>query len=179
MEWLEILAKHHKEWVTIVRSWGLGDLSEDLVQEMYLKLYERSQPEKFIDEQGYVSKFYIYVTLRNMFNDFHREKSKYDIVRMGEGFELQEDESELEKFEGFEKLCNKLEISMDCLHWYDRMMFTLYAKTDLSMRDIERETGISTTSIFHTIKSSRQQLKETMLEDYEDYNNEDYDFIQS
>ena len=36
---LNILAKQHDKWVRIARSFGLDNYAEDLVQDMYLKIY--------------------------------------------------------------------------------------------------------------------------------------------
>lgn len=39
---LQVLAKHHNKWLNIVRSLGETIYAEDIVQEMYLKVYEKS-----------------------------------------------------------------------------------------------------------------------------------------
>ena len=47
----------------------------------------------------------------------------------------------------------------------------------MSMRDIEAETNISLTSVFHTIKNCKTRLKKEVGEDIEDYFNKDYELI--
>ena len=47
----------------------------------------------------------------------------------------------------------------------------------MSMRELEAETKISLTSIFHTIKHCKQQLREAVGEDYQDYINGDYELL--
>ena len=175
MEWLNIVAKHHKEWVSVVRSWGMGDISEDFVQEMYIKLHDKVDPDKIIID-GHVNKFFIYVVLRNMFNDYHNERKKVEKVRIGTGFEIL-DECELEEKEAFNRVVDIVIDAVNELPWFDKKMLLLYGKTDLSMRDIQKGTNISVTSIFNTIKESRQAIKEKCEEDYQDYRNGDYDRI--
>ena len=176
MEWLSIVAKHHKEWVTVVRSWGMGELSEDIVQEMYLKLHDKVNPEKIIQE-GHVNKYFIYVVLRNMFTDYHRERSKVEKTRIGIGFEILDEQTDLSKLEAYEKIIDRVYEGVESLHWYDRMMLNTYTKTDMSMRDIERETNISLTSIYNTIKNCRKQITDHCGEDWEDFTNKDYEKI--
>jgi hypothetical protein len=70
LEWLNKVAKHHKEWVKIVNSFGEYFFAEDIVQETYIMLMKWSSEEKlFKDEQInkgiYVLRFkeYIFTTL--------------------------------------------------------------------------------------------------------------------
>ncbi len=48
MEWLNIVAKDHKEWVKVVESFGEDFFAEDIVQEAYLRIYKYCQPENII-----------------------------------------------------------------------------------------------------------------------------------
>lgn len=176
MEWLNIVAKHHKEWVSVVRSWGMGEISEDLVQEMYIKLHDRVNVDKIIID-GHVNKFFIYVVLRNMFNDYHRERQKVEKVRIGTGFDILDDETPTEQCEAFDKMVECVLEAMRDIEWFDKEMLLLYAKTDLSMRDIQKNTNISVTTVFNSIKNARKEIKERVGEHYEDYINGDYEFI--
>jgi predicted DNA-binding protein YlxM (UPF0122 family) len=54
---------------------------------------------------------------------------------------------------------------------------TLYKKTGKSIRELSKETTISTKSIFQTLKHCKERLKENVGEDYEDYKNKDYELI--
>lgn len=56
-------------------------------------------------------------------------------------------------------------------------MFEIYYIMDMSMWDIEKETGISFFFIFDILRKLKEYVKEKINEDYEDYNNEDYEFI--
>ena len=58
------------------------------------------------------------------------------------------------------------------------MLFNLYKDSGKSMRTITKETGISTSSIFNTLKNCKDIIREEIGEDYEDYLNEDYELIQ-
>jgi predicted DNA-binding protein YlxM (UPF0122 family) len=54
-------------------------------------------------------------------------------------------------------------------HWYDHKMFEIYMNSDMSMRDISRETTISLSSIFNTIKNGKDRIKDRFKEDYKKY----------
>jgi RNA polymerase sigma factor (sigma-70 family) len=181
MEWLNIVAKHHKEYIKIVKSWGEDEYSEDIVQEMYIKLWERVEPSRIIKD-GQVNKYFVFVTLRRMVVDLQRQRSRVDKVRIGEGFEIGEDfdlidETEPQKHQAFLRLHELIENEKENWHWYDKMLFELYAKTDMSLRDIEKEVKISYTSAGNTIKRCKHKLKESVGEDYEDFINGDYERI--
>jgi predicted DNA-binding protein YlxM (UPF0122 family) len=62
-------------------------------------------------------------------------------------------------------------------HWYDQKLFKLYRDTDMSIRKIAAETGISWVSIFNTLKKCKKDLNDKFNEDYDDYLNGDYERI--
>ena len=45
------------------------------------------------------------------------------------------------------------------------------------MRTLSKETGISTSSIFTTLKKCKDAIREEVAEDYQDYLNEEYELI--
>ena len=60
---------------------------------------------------------------------------------------------------------------MDSWYWYDRKMFELYYRTDMSMRDISSETNITLSSIFNTLSNVKAQIRQKLEEDYKEYKN--------
>ena len=81
------------------------------------------------------------------------------------------EEYDMVQAEGFERLIDKIWDIMEDQHWYDHKMFEIYHTTDMSMRDIEKETGISLFSIFDTLRKSKEYVREKIQEDYEDLQN--------
>jgi fructose-specific phosphotransferase system component IIB len=61
--------------------------------------------------------------------------------------------------------------------WYEKKLFILYRDSNLSIRGIAAETGISWVSIYHTLKDAKNEIKEIFNEDYLDYKNQDYERI--
>lgn len=168
---LNLLASKHNEWVKMARSFGAGDYAEDIVQEMYIRL------NKYVDEPERImykdepNKLFVWVTLRNLVRNFQNKKKI--VVYSGDMVEHDREEEafDYEEAEGFEKLIDMIWESTNELHWYDKKMFEIYHTTDMSMRDIEKETKISLYSIFDTLKKTKEYVREKIQEDYQDYEN--------
>jgi RNA polymerase sigma factor (sigma-70 family) len=175
-DWLKIVAKHHKEYVKTVRGWGEQEYAEDLVQEMYLRLYNYTTPEKII-KNGKVNRGFIWFTLRNMYLTLCGQRSRNEKIRIGEGFEILDETEDYKRFEALEIIDSMISDEVNSFHWYDKKLFQLYMTTDMSMRDISKETNISLSSIFITIQKCKGKIKQSVGENMEDLRNEDYEYI--
>lgn len=175
-EWLTMVSVHHKEWVSLVKSWGEKEMAEDLVQEMYLRLLQYTTPEKIIKD-GKVNKSFVWITLRNMHFSLIREKKKIEKIRIGTGFEIEDEQSEIMKHEATDLLIDQIESEIDSFHWYDKKMFELHVKSGMSMRYIEKGTKISLTSIHNTIKKCKEKIRTTNKNQINSFLNEDYESI--
>ena len=73
---MQLLAKKHSDWKNIVNSFGGNQaLSEDLVQEMYIKIFRKLKADPnfnimYGEEINYV---YVFKTLRTLFLDLQRK----------------------------------------------------------------------------------------------------------
>jgi len=168
---LNLLATKHKEWLKMAHSFGAGDYAEDVVQEMYIRLNRYIEDPERIMYKGEPNKLFVWVTIRNMVRQ--AQKKKEFLVFTGDMVEYDQEEElfDIEQAEGFERLIDKVWEVMEDQHWYDQKMFEIYHTTDMSMRDIEKETGISLFSIFDTLKKSKEYVREEIGEDYEDFQN--------
>jgi DNA-directed RNA polymerase specialized sigma24 family protein len=176
MEWLKIVAKDHKEWVKLVQSFGEDFFAEDIVQESYLRLHKYCKPENIIHD-GQVNKGFMYFVLRNLYLLHIKSEKKNAMVSLNELAVLKDEPTNLTKEEAYSRLLSKIHEEVDSWHWYDKQLFTIYKDTDLSIRDIAKETTISSSSIFNTLKNCKSKVRTKFKEDYEDYKNEDYELI--
>jgi len=186
LDWLAIVAKNHKGYVNLVRSWGEVEFAEDIVQEMYLKLLQYTTADKIIKD-GKANQSYIWFTLRTMFADFQKNKKRIEKVRIGEDFDIEDENTDYTYFEALENLLGKIQEEKDSWHWYDKMLFNLYMENKdashnrngkgLSMRQLSKETNISLISIFQTIKNCKERMNDNVLEDYIDFLNSDYEWL--
>lgn len=176
MEWLKIVAKDHKEWVKLVQSFGEDFFAEDIVQESYLRLHKYCKPENIIHD-GQVNKGFMYFVLRNLYLLHIKSEKKNAMVSLNELAVLKDEPTNLTKEKAYSRLLSKIHEEVDSWHWYDKQLFTIYKDTDLSIRDIAKETTISSSSIFNTLKNCKSKVRTKFKEDYEDYKNEDYELI--
>ena len=114
-----------------------------------------------------VNTYFVYITLRNMYNTIKKIQSRVEFV------DLQEVEDELifedvnyENFESFDDLIEKIWEDVEDWHWYDKKMFQLYHNSPMSIRTIADETKISARSIFNTLKNGRERIQEICEEEY-------------
>jgi len=176
LEWISKVVKHHKEWVKIVNSFGEYFFAEDIVQETYLMLLKWSNEEKLFTN-GNLNKSYVWLALKNTFLQHVNKANKMQKVDLDSIAMLPDEAPDVEKHESFNCILNQVENIVDDWHWYDQMLFNLYKDSDMSMREISKETNISVTSIFHTLKYCKTRIKENIGENYQDYKNKDYELI--
>jgi len=183
INFLNEVAKLHNEWVRTVKALGGGDYSEDIVQEAYLKLHKYANAEKVLTN-GIVNKGYVFFVLKSVLYTLRLEQSKVKKVPL-DGLKFYDD-SDLEEQKAFHRVCKIIDGYLYELqskaasenkesYWYDGKIFEMYRDTDLSIRGVAKETGISWISIFHTLKNVKSDLKDRFQEDWDDYINQDYE----
>jgi len=175
-KWLNQVAQHHKEWIKIINSFGEYDYAEDIVQETYIALYKYADATKIIDASGNVRKGYVLFTLKSLFFQYYNKKMKVNKVSIDEQFTLFDD-SNLDEHNAYNDICLLIDEEIKNWHWYDEKLFKLYRDSDMSMRDIAKETNISLISIFNSIKNYKEILNTKFNKDYQDYINNDYNGI--
>tara|TARA_R110002110_G_scaffold241601_1_gene457964 strand:+ start:86 stop:634 length:549 start_codon:yes stop_codon:yes gene_type:complete len=182
MEWLNKVAKHHKEYIKYVHKMGNTSHAEDLVQECYLRLVQYDCGHKVIREDGTVNKTYVWRVLSNLFKSYKNSSSKFNFIQVEECTGIETEQPKNEQEEAYERIMQKLfkelsKLDRDNKYNYNEELFTLYASSAMSMRCISSITKISLTSIFNTINNCREQLSDELREDIEDFNNGDYELI--
>jgi len=179
---LEILSKNHKMWVNMVISFGCDrDTANDIVQSFYLRMHKYVQDvNKIMYNDDEVNRFFVYVTLKNMWKTYKSSISKYKFFDIWEEEGVEEFKDEVfdnEMDSAFERLVLKIDEEMGSWHRYDRILSEKYLKTDYSLREIADGTGISLTSIFNSMKTNKNILREKFQEDWQDFKNGDYNLI--
>jgi len=175
-QWLAKVAQYHNDWVKVIQTFGEYDYAEDIVQESYIALWKYADADKLLDSSGEVRKGYMYFTLRSLFYQYYNKKKKINKVSFDGCWELFDD-SNLEEHKAYNDICMLIDEEIKNWDWYDRKLFKLYRDTDLSMRDIAKETNISLISIFNSIKNYKIILKEKFENDYQEYINNDYNMM--
>lgn len=179
---LELLAQNHKMWVRMVMSFGaLIEDAEDIVQSFYIRMHKYIKDEsRIMYNDDEVNRFFVYVTLKNMYRTYMVAKSKNITFEFFDDEVADESDDILMQEEmgyAFDRLMGKINKEMNTWHRYDRILSDKYFRSDYSLRDIANGSGISLTSIFNSIRANKKILKEKFGDDYEDFKNQDYHLI--
>ncbi len=186
---MKLLSKYHKLWISMGISMGIpSHLVEDFVQEMYLRLNKYvKEPKKIMYNETDINKFYVYITIKNLYNDYLKERNRHHMVRLDDidvTFEIVEPtpeaqrKAEVEKQRAEERLIDLIQDEVGSWDsWYDQKLFKVYYETDISMRKLSKDTNISVTSIFNSCKNYKQILNTKLAEDFQDYINGDFHLI--
>jgi DNA-directed RNA polymerase specialized sigma24 family protein len=144
------LAQRHNEWLKLAfKICKNKEYSKDLVQDMYLKIYNSGKQIEDINE------CYIYFIMRNQFlNEIKDEKRFVDfdvaiLNEIDEEYNFIADIKEQVTIETLQKEFNKLT-------WYEKQMIDL--TQEFGQRGLSRETGIHIQTIHNTTKKIKLKL---------------------
>ena len=167
MKILKLLSLRHQDWIQMALSFGLDiEDAEDLVQDMYVKLYEKTTYEQIKYGEDDVNTFYVYVTMRNLFYD--HKKKQVPQVDITEIKHIANEEEHYDK-EVLEDLLDKMNECIEGMHWYNKKIFEIYYGKGETIRELSEGSKISANSIFNTLKNVREEIKTTCQKDYKGY----------
>ena len=155
MNGIDHLVKRHRHWINIVRKFGELTYAEDIVQEAYIKILEM---DKNINEA------YFYYTIRSLTMNLHSKK----IIKVEFTKEI---EYLITEYDSEDLIIESTKPYFDYIStwdYYDQMLFSVYLKKGISMRKMSRESGISFTSIYNTIRNCKNKLQLWAKENYKD-----------
>ena len=185
---LKILSQKHQDWFNMAKSFGLtNDEANEIVQEMYIRIYDYTKDiKKIMYNETEVNTFYIYITLRNLYySNFAKygksikTKKIYLFTEMDENkfnkiynsyFEDYELHSnKLNKKIKLDELFDKIDKTIDGWYWYDKKLWEIHFKKQMSMRMIASATKISLSSIFNTLKNGKEKIRSEVREEWYEY----------
>ena len=180
-ERLEIINTKFDQWVrTATTLTSKPDISEDLVQETYLRLYNLNKLDKVVRDDKTMNTRYFYLTLRSVCENWRKANIKKRDVVMNftedevEGIYEEDDASN----EAMGCMIDKMNYIIDNeLEWFDRQLYKLYTSSGLSMEKLSKETGIAKTTIYNTVRNVKNLIREHIGEDYQDYKAGEFELI--
>ena len=135
---LQELAKKDAQWRKMAfQICKDKDLADELVQEMYLKLYQNT---------NLIKDGYIYTVLRNLFYDY--AKTQKDLIVDFSNIEILDDGDYIEPID--------YKALIKGLTWYERTMFEL--STLVGQRELSRQTGIHIQTIHRINKMVKSKI---------------------
>jgi DNA-directed RNA polymerase specialized sigma24 family protein len=153
---LEKIFEKNTQWIDIVKSFGCNrDTSQDIVQEMYIKVHKRLESGTDINyNENDINYYYIFKVLRSLFLDLKRKESKVIIIELGE---LENGELDISYDEAYEKVTDQINL----LFWYDRKVYEII-DGGKSISELSRQTKISYYSLYNTFKKVKDKLKKSL-----------------
>ena len=183
---LNELYKYHQDWLNICRKY-VGDEAQDVVQDMYLKLHNKTG----FEYEDTINKHFVYRVLVNQCLDILRSKKvmiNIDDVNLTD--EIYDD--------SIDELFDKIDELIHEWDHFDKSVFETYMYSGLSFRDIssgtkkkpkrisktkeikdeaaERGSGISVSTLFHTVKKSKEEIRNKLWDDYINFKNKNDEF---
>jgi len=184
-DWITKIANKHDYWVRIINSYGESLYAEDIVQELYIRLYKYATEDKVLID-GEVNYSYVSFVLRNLFYDYCKKKKQVELVRIGEGYNTpaNKEYSYMEQTQADEailRINDKINNHIKKWHWYDGHLYDLHINKGMSMRSISRGAGISLKNICETMKRCRKDMEQFMSDevqqDIDNYKEGNYELV--
>jgi len=146
----------HTKWLDITRSFGgLRETEvQDIVQEMYVLLIRNTQKGVDFSYGDDINYYYCFRILRGLYVDLMRKKLRYTFTEL-DGLEIS-DTNEVNYAETYEKIQKALKQ----IFWYDRTVYEIIERQEISISELSRKTDISYYSLYNTYTKVKSKLKE-------------------
>ena len=175
---LEKLAVHHELWIKMLVNLGCDiDVAKDLVQDMYLRMHRLVKDEKRIMYKDDVNRYFVWITLRNLYYSYLKDKRNSIFYEILENDEVVQSEYDIAEDDAFENIMTQINEIISDWTVYDKRLFELYFIQGLSLRAISKGAKIGLTSIHNSVLNQKAILREHLSEDLIDYFNQDFDKI--
>tara|TARA_R110000787_G_scaffold108992_1_gene217430 strand:- start:1335 stop:1853 length:519 start_codon:yes stop_codon:yes gene_type:complete len=151
---ISLIANDHNKWTRIVQSFGAKH-SEDIVQEMYIKIYQwKGKYDKtLMYNETEINHFFIFKVLRNLFLDEVKKKKRE--------FSLESNIVEPYIYDNtFDYIEKEKTIKQNISEWneYDKRIYEFIFLKGWSMLELSKLTGIEYYSIYRTVKKIKKLL---------------------
>lgn len=147
---LDKLAQRHNEWLKLAfKICKNTEYSKDLVQDMYLKVYNSG---KEFDE---INECYIYFIMRNQFLNEIKEEKRFVDVDVNILNEIDSEYNILNDIKE-EVAIETLKKEYEKLTWYEKTIIDL--TSEYGQRGLSRQTGIHIQTIHNTTKKIKLKL---------------------
>ena len=153
-----LIAEKHKTWIEIVTSFGCPvETSEDIVQEMYIKIHKKLNKGLDIMYKDEVNYYYIFKTLKTLFYDLKRKEKNIIIVNIDDNI------NELIAPENIDYSINykKVNLLLSKMYWYDRKVFEIINSGE-SIATLSKKTGIVYHSLYNTYIKVKNEIKKIL-----------------
>ena len=163
---MEHLALYHNDFCEIANNLLYKKdkkVVQDIVQEMYIKLYEQVHEGKLETQQLIINnKPHFGIIKRTIKRIIQETANKENRIPKDDNAVIknivEEKEFEIEEFN------NKVLDILNGMYWFDRKLFTLYVKQFNSIRKLAKETRLGHVTVYNTIKRAKKNIKKKLYE---------------
>ena len=149
---MKLIADKHKTWVDIVNSFGCSKLvSEDLVQEMYIKIQLKLEKGLDITYEDGINYYYIFKTLKTLYLDLKRKHKNIIMLSLDDVHITNNDVDFTEPYKKVQKALSEM-------YWYDRKVFEIINEGE-SIAEFSRKSFIHYYSLYNTYHKVKKELK--------------------
>lgn len=142
----------------MARSFGGGVESEDLVQDMYIKIFnwKGKYNKVLMYNETEVNQYFVFLTIRHLFLDRKRKEKRRREALLKHRTETS---SQIDLYFDQLEIINK---EIDSWHRYDRLVYILLFQLGKSMLQVSRESGINYYSIYRTAKKIKKLINKKL-----------------
>ena len=153
---MKILNSKYQKWFNVLNHFGCHPHEcEDIIQDMYLKVYIKlTQGVNIMFINNEINYYYIYKILRSTYIDKVRKEKGVFFVSL---VYLEDSESDPDNAE----LYQKIESELKTMYWYDRKVFEIISSGE-SILKLAKKTKISYHSLYHTFKKVKKHIKKLL-----------------
>ncbi len=163
---MEHLALYHNDFCEIANNLLYKKdkkVVQDIVQEMYIKLYEQVHEGKLETQQLIINdRPHFGIIKRTIKRIIQETANKENRIPKDDNAVIknivEEKEFEIEEFN------NKVLDILNGMYWFDRKLFTLYVKQFNSIRKLAKETRLGHVTVYNTIKRAKKNIKKKLYE---------------
>ena len=161
---LSKIAEHHKTWVNYLRGLGCPEWDcEDLVQDMYLKVYDYLQKydKNLMYNKEEINHYFFYITLQNLYYDKVRKKKvTFEELENVEMFDEEYFEQDITKeIEAILTWYNSTSDNVSENEYYRKIFEEVFIEKK-SVSELSRESKITYWSLRNAVKIIKKQIQD-------------------
>jgi len=153
---MKLVAIKNDDWIRIAISFGLNkQTAEDLVQEMYIKIFLKLKDgTDIMYDNNEINYYYIFNTLRWLFLDLKRKHKNI--------YKISIDNLQIESYDvNYDETVKKVQEALSNMYWYDRKVFEVINDGE-SVAEFSRKSLIEYYELYNTHKKVKNKLKKLL-----------------
>jgi len=153
---LDLLLDKHDKWIYMVTKYGCNkDTSEDIVQEMYLRVITYiKKTGNDITYKDDINVYFIAKTLKSIFIDHIRKENRKSALSYDEESYSLGEEDTLD----YESAYAKVQVMLENMYWFDKKIYEII-ESGVKISELSEKTKIPYYTIYNTYKKVKNYLK--------------------